>query len=68
MNVKVNTVDVPDGNGQTMRKMILTVTKDYKAGEVIYKARHFTYIVSSNINDLFSPTGASSRHCPRLRP
>src|ERR1700736_5399397 len=37
MNVKVDTVDVPDGNGQTMRKKILVVTKDCKPGEVIFK-------------------------------
>lgn len=37
MNVKVETVDVPDGTGKTMRKKILTVLKDFKAGDVIYK-------------------------------
>jgi len=40
MNVKVDTVDIPDGNGQTMRKKILVVTKDCKAGEIVYKVRH----------------------------
>lgn len=42
MNVKIDTVDVPDGNGQTMRKKILVVTKDCDAGEVIYKVRRVT--------------------------
>lgn len=37
MNVKVETVDVPDGTGKIMRKKILTVLKDFKAGDVIYK-------------------------------
>ena len=48
MNVNVNTADVPDGNGQTMRKKILVVNKDFKAGEVIYKVRRFNFIILSN--------------------
>lgn len=37
MNVLVETVDVPDGNGNVMRKKVLQVTKDFAAGETIYK-------------------------------
>jgi len=48
MNVKVDTVDVPDGNGQTMRKKILVVTKDCNAGEVIYKVRPLIQPVPDN--------------------
>ena len=48
MNVKIDTVDVPDGNGQTMRKKILVVTKDYDAGEVIYKVHRFIRPFSDN--------------------
>lgn len=39
MNVQVETVDVPDGKGATMRKKILTVAKDFEAGDLIYKVR-----------------------------
>jgi mitochondrial import receptor subunit TOM20 len=48
MNVSVDTVDVPDGNGQTMRKKILVVNKDFKAGEIIYKVRGFICTILSN--------------------
>ena len=41
MNVKVDTVDVADGHGQTIRKKILVMTKDCKAGEIIYKVCRF---------------------------
>jgi hypothetical protein len=37
MNVSVTTATVETGDHQTMKKNILTVTKDIKAGEVIYK-------------------------------
>jgi mitochondrial import receptor subunit TOM20 len=48
MNVKIDTVDVPDGNGQTMRKKILVVTKDCDSGEVIYKVHRFICPISGN--------------------
>jgi hypothetical protein len=37
MNVAVETVNVPDGKGGTMSKKVLVVTKDFNAGEVIYR-------------------------------
>lgn len=37
MNVSVKAVDVPDGKGGEMRKRILVVTKDFNAGDLIYK-------------------------------
>jgi import receptor subunit TOM20 len=45
MNVAVDTIDVPDGSGNLMRKKVLVVTKDFDAGELIYKVCHLTYIL-----------------------
>lgn len=69
MNVAVNTVDVPDGSGNLMRKKVLVVTKDFDAGELIYKVRHLTYMPCrlSDIILMMLSSGACRRHCPRLR-
>lgn len=40
MNVAVETVNVPDGKGGSMAKKILVVSKDFEAGEIIYKVHH----------------------------
>ncbi|EIW76196.1 MAS20-domain-containing protein [Coniophora puteana RWD-64-598 SS2] len=37
MNVKVETRDLPDGIGKTVKKKVLVAAKDFAAGEVIYK-------------------------------
>lgn len=42
MNVAIETVDVPDGSGNLMRK-VLVVTKDFNAGDLIYKVPHLEY-------------------------
>ena len=37
MNVSIMTTTVDIGNNKTMKKNVLIVTKDVKAGDVIYK-------------------------------
>jgi import receptor subunit TOM20 len=44
MNVAVESVNVPDGKGGVMSKKILVATKDFEAGETIYKVRHLFHV------------------------
>ena len=37
MNVKVETRELPDGTGKTIKKKVLVAAKDFAAGEIIYK-------------------------------
>ncbi|KAF8525317.1 hypothetical protein JB92DRAFT_2877469 [Gautieria morchelliformis] len=61
MNVSVTAATVKTGDNQTMKKNILTVTKDIKAGEVIYKEDP---IIAALDRDLES-TGSYCSHCLR---
>ncbi|KAG0703911.1 hypothetical protein DFH29DRAFT_914666 [Suillus ampliporus] len=49
MNVAVETVNVPDGKGGTMSKKVLVVTKDFEAGEVIYKEDAIVAVLDADI-------------------
>ncbi|KAG1752464.1 uncharacterized protein EDB91DRAFT_1102768 [Suillus paluster] len=49
MNVAVETVDVPDGKGGTMSKKVLVVTKDFEAGEVIYKEDPIVAVLDADL-------------------
>ncbi|KAG1815725.1 uncharacterized protein BJ212DRAFT_1272840 [Suillus subaureus] len=49
MNVAVETVNVPDGKGGTMSKKVLVVTKDFKAGEVIYQEDPIVAVLDADL-------------------
>jgi import receptor subunit TOM20 len=61
MNVAVDTVDVPDGSGNLMRKKVLIVTKDFDAGEVIYKEHPAVNVLDFDLQ----AKGTHCTHCLR---
>ncbi|KAG2155104.1 uncharacterized protein EDB93DRAFT_1239374 [Suillus bovinus] len=49
MNVAVETVNVPDGKGGIMSKKVLVVTKDFEAGEVIYREDPIVVVLDADL-------------------
>jgi hypothetical protein len=48
MNVAVKIVDVVEADGETKKRKVLVATKDFEAGEVIYKVKFSSDIICSS--------------------
>ncbi|KAI0068687.1 hypothetical protein BV25DRAFT_25399 [Artomyces pyxidatus] len=49
MNVSAKVTDLPDGSGGLVRKRVLVVNKDFKAGDVIYKEQPLVSALDSDL-------------------
>ncbi|THH15204.1 hypothetical protein EW146_g5225 [Bondarzewia mesenterica] len=61
MNVSTKRVDVPDGKGAIVRKRILVATKDFRAGDVIYKEQPVVAVLDADLEG----QGVYCSHCLR---
>ncbi|KAH7931323.1 MAS20-domain-containing protein [Leucogyrophana mollusca] len=61
MNVAVETIEVPDGSGNVMRKKVLVAIKDFEAGDLIYKEEAVATVLDADLQR----TGTRCTHCFR---